>query len=105
MPENPFIEPTPYRNAMIPCFKFPDIAYYLWKDRHYDFERRTESKTPIYRPKYAIPSDPPSIRNHYGNRRHSNQYHYQYHPQEHYNNDHNSNEDNNDHHHHHYHHH
>ncbi|XP_075676001.1 salivary peroxidase/catechol oxidase-like isoform X2 [Dermatophagoides pteronyssinus] len=33
MPSNPFIQPSPHKNPMIPCFKFSEFDYDLWKDK------------------------------------------------------------------------
>lgn len=35
MPINPFIRSSPHYNAMVPCFKFKEFDYRLWKDVRY----------------------------------------------------------------------
>ncbi|KAH7644887.1 heme peroxidase-like protein [Dermatophagoides farinae] len=33
MPLNPFMQSSPHKNPMIPCFKFPEFDYDLWEDK------------------------------------------------------------------------
>ncbi|OTF82377.1 hypothetical protein BLA29_013642 [Euroglyphus maynei] len=83
MPKNPFIQPSPHKNPMIPCFKFSDFDYDLWKDDKKNVKYSTTMSKPatvVYGSSLDLPKKPPptvmaKMPPAIG---YSKQYHYQY---------------------------